>query len=167
MAKVSLLIHGVDRITERFRGLQNVETIIDPDVRRWTKGFVLRNLYGEQNYAPPIRPGLWRAKTTLAQKKAFFARMRDGGWRGRTGALGQAWTVEQVSNANYRIRNSQPYANWIVGNAIGRQQTGWAREYWWRYRDRVDSETPELMRRIEDSIIRYWSRGGAQGLGGG
>ena len=157
--RVSLTVQGADRVSERLRGLENVNQVIDPDVRTWTKGFVLRRLYGVQNYPPPIRPGLWAANTTPAQKRAFFAKLRRGEWTGRTGELGNAWTVDRISDATYRIRNPTKYANWMVGNAIGKQQTRWSRQYWWRYRDRFDDELPELMRRIENGIIRYWQRG--------
>lgn len=159
MAQVSLLVTGVDRVTQRLQGLEHVERVIDDDVRRWTKGFVLRRLYGEGNYPPKPGRGVWAANTTTAQKRAFFAKLRRGEWTGRTGRLGNAWVVERVSDANYRIRNPERYANWMVGNTIGKQQTRWARTYWWRFRDRFDDELPELMRRIENGIIRYWQRG--------
>ena len=159
MARVSLQVNGLKDMQSRLDGLANPGAIIDPAVRTWTKGVTLRKLYGEQNYAPPIAPGLWAANTTLRQKRAFFAKMRKGGWKGRTGALGAAWTVEQVALGHYRIRNTSPYANWIVGNAIGKQQTRWARQYWWRYTDKIQDEYPELLRRCDNAIITYWQRG--------
>ncbi len=159
MARVSYTIQGADIVKQRLEGLENPGRVLDPAVRTWTKGTVLRRLYGVQNYAPPIPPGLWARMTTPKQKAAFFAKLRRGEWTKRTGTLGNAWRVERVNDGVYKVTNPTPYANWIVGNAIAKQQTRWARVYWWRFRERLDEDYPELLRRCQDATITYWQRG--------
>lgn len=159
MARVSIQIRGVETVAKRLQGMENPAKIIDPEVRKWAKGFVLRKLYGEQNYGPKPGRGVWAANTTPAQKRAFFAKLNRGEWTGRTGNLGRAWIVERAADANYRIRNTQPYANWMVGNNLGKQQVKWTRGAWWRFYDRFMDEVPELQRRIENGLIRYWQHG--------
>lgn len=157
--RVSLTATNIAAIRRQIGALQEVDRVIDYDVRAWTDELVQRDLAGTQNYAPEIAPGVWRANTTRAQRAAFFAKLRDGGWHGRTGELGRAWRVEALGPARYKIRNDQPYAGWIVGNAIGLQQTRWARLYWWRYRDRVNARIPDLQRRIDVAIEHNWQQG--------
>ena len=156
--RVSITALNVRSIQNRLAALENVERVIDYDMRRWTEELVQRDLAGTQNYAPEIQPGVWRANTTRAQQRAFFAKLNNGEWTGRTGALGSAWRVEANGPASYKIRNDMPYAGWIVGNAIGRQQTRWARTYWWRYRERFNARLPDLYARLDAAIEHNWQQ---------
>ncbi len=157
--RVGLTAVNVRPVIQRLNNLANVERVVDYDVRQWTNELVQRDLAGIENYAPPIAPGVWRANTTRAQQRAFFAKLRRGEWTGRTGTLGASWTVTAQGPARYKIANSQKHAGWIVGNAIGLQQVRWSRLYWWRYRSRFDARLPDLQARLDVAIEHNWQQG--------
>ena len=153
---IKLEINGLNSTYSALDGIANVGAVIDPAVRTWSKGVVLRELYGEQHYPPPIPSGYWAAHTSAKQKRAFFAKLRRGEWTGRTGLLGASWRVEKVADGIYNIVNGLAHAGWVVGEGT---QTGFTRGRWWVYRDRIDPHVPELLKRIREAAITYWQRG--------
>jgi hypothetical protein len=153
---IRLEVSGLENSYGRLDGIANPAAVIDPAVRTWTKGVVLRELYGPQQYPPTIAPGYWAAHTTIRQKRAFFAKLRRGEWTGRTGLLGNSWRAEKIADGIYVIVNAQPYAGWVVGEGT---QTGFTKGRWWMYRNRVDDHVPELLKRIREAVVTYWQRG--------
>lgn len=72
-----------------------------------------------QVYPPPPPKGHWAALTTRAQKAAFFAQLREGGWHGRTGTLGRKWTTTVspiVAGVRGVVQNPTPYGPHVQGD---------------------------------------------------
>lgn len=79
----------------------------------------------------PIRPkGHWAANTTPAQKRAFFAQLKNGGWKSRTMVLAKKWTwrfVESPGRIAAEIGNNAKYAQYVQS---GEMQAAMHRGIW-------------------------------------
>ena len=81
-------------------------------------------------YPDPV-PGILMQRGTPAQRRAFFAKMRENGgdWK-RSGTLGKGWKWGLVGDAPIYgaiVYNEEPYAHWVQAQAT---QTAMFRGIW-------------------------------------
>ncbi len=108
---MSMEITGLDRVLKKLGKLSTFD-VFEPPMQR----SVLKIHHAIAEAPPPPRPGEWASKTTQAQKRAFFAKVRSGKYRGRTGTLGRRWTTAVVKTADGlegRIGNNTEYGPWV------------------------------------------------------
>lgn len=114
-----------DSVTVEVKGLQELlkrfgdsNKIVNSEIKRAMDKSVKHLKRLVKVYPPPIPPGHWAAHTTPAQKRAFFAQMREGGWTGRTDALKRSITTE-VRGMGGEIRGivgaNMPYDIYVIG----------------------------------------------------
>jgi len=103
-------------------------------------------------------PGEWAAMTTPAQKAAFFAQMREGGWQGQTGTLGRLWKGKVHSTGGGIkgvVSNTVPYAIFVQGSKqapfhAGRWQT--AQQVVEKEQGKVNGYFEQAMARITEAM---------------
>ena len=67
----------------------------------------------------------------------------------RTGRLANSWRAEREASARWVIRNSAPYARWVVGKDT---QVWFHKGRWWIAEEVVAEDTPELTRRLTQRL---------------
>lgn len=116
---------------------------------------VLRMQQALQKYPPPIAPGHWRANTSPAQRRAFFAKLRRGEVSGhRTGNLGRGWTAtmrRKWGGLEGKVSNQVPYAMWVQADAT---QSRFHRNRWQTDRAVLALEEPVLEREVSAALRR-------------
>lgn len=103
------------------------------------------------DYPSPPGAGSWAANTTRAQKAAFFAQLRAGGWSHRTGKLGQSIKSEvRGSGAGVTgvIGASMPYAKFVIAYPPARMHFG----RWWSLEAQVRQRLPVVKDAIEGEV---------------
>lgn len=112
---VVVTIEGLDELLKRF-GASN--KIVNAEIKKAMQKSVLYLQSKVAVYPSPIPPGHWAAHTTLAQKGAFFAQMRQGGWTHRRGTLGRSIT-SKVKGVGAEVQGivgtNIPYAIYVIG----------------------------------------------------
>lgn len=124
----SIEIRGIPELFAKLGSATAIRTL-RPPMRRAV--FRLQNAMAV--YPPPIGPGVWKAKTSRKQKRAFFALLRAGRIDGsRTGTLGRRWTTKVDEDANGlvgTVGNNTSYGPFVqssmfqVAFQVGRWQT--------------------------------------------
>lgn len=144
-----ITITGLDKVLEKLGRLETQKIFERP-----LEDSLVKIEERMKEYPPPPRPGEWAAKTTLRQKRAFFALLREGRIKGsREGTLGRRWTHAVTITADGlegRAGNNTPYGPWVQSK---RFQARFHQGRWTNTdQDVVDSLRDEIIRDFEDTV---------------
>lgn len=96
---------------------ESIPGIVEPPIHRGA----IRVEGALKFYPSPPGSGEWAAKTTPAQKRAFFAKAKREGYTGRTGNYGQRWTTQPISGVSMvgrEVGNNTPYGPYVGSSEL-------------------------------------------------
>lgn len=107
-------------------------------------------------YPQPMPPGHWAKTTTAAQKRAFFAQLKNGGWKGRRGTQGRRWTTSVRRDAYHgivvgKVGNNTKYGPWVQSD---RFQARMHKNRWQTDQQVLERNRAEIVRMFNDGIRR-------------
>lgn len=78
----------------------------------------------------------------------------------RTGQLANRWRAARTPHGatiiNQAAQRGRNYATYVVGDATGKGQAWMHKGRWWRARDVIDEELPELRRQLAEAVRKEW-----------
>lgn len=110
----------------------------------------------EMKVYPERPPGSFMARATPAQRRAFFAKMRENGgaWQ-RSGQLGRAWTWRLTDGVMGQygavVFNQTQYAAWVQSRKF---QANIHRGIWQTDEDVLERNRSFIIREVESALRR-------------
>lgn len=110
----SIEIRGVDELIRKLGKVEGVQVLEAPMRRSVDR---LQRDMADYDYVPKMQPGEWAAKTSLKQKRAYWAKVKKlGKHPGRTTKLGQSWKTRITRSSGGltgKIGTNRQYAPWV------------------------------------------------------
>jgi hypothetical protein len=145
---MSISITGLDKILKKLGHFETMRIMEEPMERSLLK---IESAMSE--YPPPPAPGEWAAKTTVRQKRAFFALLRAGQIKGkRTGTLGRRWTHAITKSAGGMegvVGNNTEYGPWVQSK---RFQARFHQGRWQTDEEVLENLHGEIKKDFEDTV---------------
>lgn len=139
MSDFSLEIQGFNRVENKLRHLaSNLPHISQEVIYKWAQG--TRAILKSTPY-PPKRPN---------QKYK------------RTGRLASSWRAARTTTGatieNRAAFRGRGYSRYVVGDGKGERQAWMHKGRWWKGRDVINKETPELTKELAKRIKQEWRK---------
>lgn len=147
---IEITIDGIEELLYRYGRAEGLEML-----RRPIYQSLALAVDALATYPPPPAPGEWARRTTAAQKRAFFARVRHSAFRGRTGTLGRSWNIavprvrHTSSGIEGQIGNPIEYGHWVQDE---RDQASFHRGRWPTDEDVLGNLEDDIRRRFEITV---------------
>lgn len=96
----------------------------------------------------------WGQQMRATLKATKYPRKRPNQKYIRTGKLGNSWSSRSTRPGQIAIRNSAPYAIYVIGDQYGKRQAWMHAGRWWIARSIIDEHAPELVTKLTAAIKR-------------
>lgn len=148
----SIVISGVDELIRKLGKVDGVQVLEAPMRRSVNR---LQRDIANYDAVPKMQPGEWAAKTSLKQKRAYWAKVkRLGKHPGRTGTLGKRWKTRITKSAGGltgKIGNNTKYGPWVQSE---KWQAGMHRKRWQTDQQVTDRNRRAIVDDFEREIRR-------------
>jgi len=120
------------------------------------KGFEMVRQGLEDLGAEVPKIGRRRMRTVMnrvVRRMQEYPSERPGQKYTRTGLFFRRWMIKEIARVGYRIENTRPAGQYVVGDAYGTTQAWMHKGRWPLFRDVTDEELKELPKEFLDEIM--------------